>query len=63
MLMQTHVSYLASFLAISYFQIGLLSLTLSADPASLEYGIYLSIAEVFQLVELFVLGPRLILGV
>ncbi|KAG2035056.1 hypothetical protein BDR03DRAFT_963558 [Suillus americanus] len=62
-LMQTHVSYFASFLAVSCFQIGLFSPTLSADPYSLEYQSYVGLAQIFIFVQMFVLGPRLILGV
>jgi preprotein translocase subunit SecG len=59
-LMQTHVSYFASFLAISCFQI---SPTFSEDVDSLNIQIYSGFAQIFQVVQLFVLGPRLILGV
>ncbi|KAG2032125.1 hypothetical protein BDR03DRAFT_970982 [Suillus americanus] len=62
-LMKTHVSYFASFLAISCFQIGLFSPTLSADIYSPETQIYFGLAQIFEVVQLFVLGPRLILGV
>ncbi|KAG2038827.1 hypothetical protein BDR03DRAFT_953692 [Suillus americanus] len=62
-LMQTHVSYFASFLAISCFRIGLFSPTLSVDFYSLHSQIYLGFSQIFQFVQLFVLGPRLILGV
>ncbi|KAG1883299.1 hypothetical protein F4604DRAFT_283665 [Suillus subluteus] len=62
-LMKTHVSYFASFLAMSCFQIGLFSPTLSADIYSLDTQVYLSFAQIFQFVQLFVLGPRLILSV
>ncbi|KAG1839459.1 hypothetical protein DFJ58DRAFT_106557 [Suillus subalutaceus] len=62
-LMQTHVSYFASYLAVSCFQIGLFSPTLSADLYSLDTQIYLGLTQIFQLVQLFVLGPRLILSV
>ncbi|KAG1883265.1 hypothetical protein F4604DRAFT_1952795 [Suillus subluteus] len=62
-LMKTHVSYFASFLAISCFQIGFFSPTLLADPYSLVAQIYGGFTQIFQFVELFVLGPRLILGV
>ncbi|KAG1865452.1 hypothetical protein DFJ58DRAFT_743281 [Suillus subalutaceus] len=62
-LMQTHVSYFASFLVVSCFQIGLFSPTLSADTNPLETLIYVGLDEIFQSVQLFVLGPRLILGV
>ncbi|KAG1766839.1 hypothetical protein EV702DRAFT_784574 [Suillus placidus] len=62
-LMQSHVSYFASFLAASCFQIGSFSPTLSADPYSLKVQIYLGFAQIFQFAQMFVLGPRLILGV
>ncbi|KAG2032570.1 hypothetical protein BDR03DRAFT_969739, partial [Suillus americanus] len=62
-LMKTHVSYFASFLAMSCFQIGLFSPTLSANLYSLDAQIYYGFAVIFQFVGLFVLGPRLILGV
>ncbi|KAG2087348.1 hypothetical protein BD769DRAFT_485215 [Suillus cothurnatus] len=62
-LIQTHVSYFASFLAISCLQLGSSSPTLSANPYSLEYQIYLGLAHIFQVTQMFVLGPRLILGV
>ncbi|KAG2335907.1 hypothetical protein BDR05DRAFT_971325 [Suillus weaverae] len=62
-LMQTHVSYFASFLAVSCFEIGLFSPMLSANPFSLETQTYLSVTLKFHFVQLFVLGPRLILSV
>ncbi|KAG2032568.1 hypothetical protein BDR03DRAFT_969728 [Suillus americanus] len=60
-LMKTHVSYFASFLAMSCFQIGFMSSTLSADLYSTQ--IYYGFAQIFEFVGLYVLGPRLILGV
>ncbi|KAG1766844.1 hypothetical protein EV702DRAFT_1148690 [Suillus placidus] len=71
-LMQTHVSYFASFLAASCFQIGLSSPTLSAvcrsvtnlyDPYSLKTQTYIGFTQIFDVAQMFVLGPRLILGV
>ncbi|KAG2124112.1 hypothetical protein BD769DRAFT_888575 [Suillus cothurnatus] len=62
-LMKTHLSYFASFLAISCFRIGLFSPTISANPYSLESQIYIGLAQIFLFVQLFVMGPRLILGV
>ncbi|KAG1832288.1 hypothetical protein DFJ58DRAFT_848061 [Suillus subalutaceus] len=53
-LMQTHVSYVASFW---------LSLASRLDMYSLEYQIFIGITRILQTVQLFVLGPRLILGV
>ncbi|KAG1883296.1 hypothetical protein F4604DRAFT_283594 [Suillus subluteus] len=62
-LMKTHVSYFASFLAVSCFQISYLSPMFLADPYSLGSQIYVGVTQIFQFVGLFVLGPRLILGV
>ncbi|KAG2142014.1 hypothetical protein BD769DRAFT_47611 [Suillus cothurnatus] len=62
-LMKTHLSYFVSFLAISCFYIGLFSPTISANPYSTETQTYAGLAQIFQSVQMFVLGPRLILGV
>ncbi|KAG2032126.1 hypothetical protein BDR03DRAFT_970997 [Suillus americanus] len=62
-LMQTHVSYFASYFAVSCFHFGLFSPTLSADPYSLEYQIYVGLTQIFQVAQMFVLGPRLILSI
>ncbi|KAG1775246.1 hypothetical protein EV702DRAFT_1269580 [Suillus placidus] len=62
-LMKFHVIYFASFVAVSCFQIGLLSPTLSTDQFSLGTEIYLGFLQIFTLVQIFVLGPRLILGI
>ncbi|KAG1858042.1 hypothetical protein DFJ58DRAFT_744955 [Suillus subalutaceus] len=59
-LMKTHVSYFASFVVISCFRTSSFFLT---NPFSLDTEIYLGFAQIFHFVELFVLGPRLILGV
>ncbi|KAG2051451.1 hypothetical protein BDR06DRAFT_998143 [Suillus hirtellus] len=62
-LMQTHVSYFASFVVIACFQISLLSPTLLADQMSQGVQIYLVFAQIAYMVQLSVLGPRLILSV
>ncbi|KAG1743998.1 uncharacterized protein EDB91DRAFT_1273467 [Suillus paluster] len=62
-LMKTHVVYFASFVAVSCFQLSLLFPTISANPYSLEAQIYTGVSQVFMFVQMFVLGPRLILGV
>ncbi|KAG1785765.1 uncharacterized protein HD556DRAFT_96438 [Suillus plorans] len=62
-LIQTHVIYFASFLAASCFQIGLFSSTLSIDIYSLDTQIYIGFAQIFEIAQLSVLGPRLILSV
>ncbi|KAG2335415.1 hypothetical protein BDR05DRAFT_971681 [Suillus weaverae] len=62
-LMQTHISYFASFLAASCFQIGSFSPKLSVDIYSLKVQIYFGLAQIFGFLQMFVLGPRLILSV
>jgi len=62
-LMKTHVSYFASFLIISCSRIGLLSPTFFTDLYSSVAQIYLGIAQIFQVSQANIMGPRLILGV
>jgi hypothetical protein len=62
-LMKTHVSYFASVLVVKCFQYGLFSPTFSTDMHSLDTQIYIGLIQILQMVQLFVLGPRLILGV
>ncbi|KAG2034929.1 hypothetical protein BDR03DRAFT_1093451 [Suillus americanus] len=62
-LMQTHVSYFASFLAVSCFKISLFFPTLSVDTHSLDTQIYYGFTQIFQSVQICVLGPRLILSI
>ncbi|KAG1722938.1 uncharacterized protein EDB91DRAFT_1087973 [Suillus paluster] len=54
-LMKSHVGYFASFVAVSCFELGY---DLSTMPA-----IYLGFLQIFMVVQLLVLGPRLILDV
>ncbi|KAG1744128.1 uncharacterized protein EDB91DRAFT_211254 [Suillus paluster] len=62
-LMQTHMIYFASFLAISCLRLGFLSPTILADPYSTGTQIYTGFVQILQLAQMFVLGPRLVLGV
>ncbi|KAG1844837.1 hypothetical protein DFJ58DRAFT_515941 [Suillus subalutaceus] len=62
-LMQTHISYFASFVVLSCFRIGFFSPTLSADIYSMDTQIYFGLGQIFAIVQMFVLGPRLILSV
>lgn len=62
-LVKTHVSYFMSFLAVSCFQIGYFSPTLSANPYSPESNVYFGFTQIFQFAQMFVLAPRLILSV
>ncbi|KAG2367002.1 hypothetical protein BDR07DRAFT_382387 [Suillus spraguei] len=61
-LMKTHMLYFASFVAVSCFQlITTLSPTLSGQ-FSLATQIYYGLLQVFMVIQMSVLGPRLILG-
>ncbi|KAG1806711.1 uncharacterized protein HD556DRAFT_1532680 [Suillus plorans] len=61
-LMKSHVAYFASFVAASCLELGYLSPAFSTpDPSSLGPPIYAGVASLFSLMQLFVLGPRLIL--
>ncbi|KAG2362656.1 hypothetical protein BDR07DRAFT_1015069 [Suillus spraguei] len=62
-LMKTHVTYFACFFVFFYFRIGLISSKFSANPYSMDTEIYIGLSQIFQAVTMFVLGPRLILGV
>jgi hypothetical protein len=63
-LMKTHTLYFASFVAVSCFQLIInFSPTLSANPSSLEAQIFYGILQILDVVQSFVLGPRLILGI
>lgn len=61
-LMKSHVAYFASFVAASSFELGYLSPVVSmSNTNSLGPAIYAGVASIFSLIQLFVLGPRLIL--
>ncbi|KAG2340735.1 hypothetical protein BDR05DRAFT_966611 [Suillus weaverae] len=62
-LMRTHVSYFASFVAVSAFEMSFMSPALSADLYSLDVQVYLGLTGISQFVQMFVLGPRLILSI
>ncbi|KAG1796251.1 uncharacterized protein HD556DRAFT_1526299 [Suillus plorans] len=62
-LMKTHVIYFASFFAFACFNIGLFFPTVSADIFLLDVQIYYGFTLIFEMVQLSVLGPRLILSV
>ncbi|KAG1795302.1 uncharacterized protein HD556DRAFT_1526678 [Suillus plorans] len=62
-LMKTHVVYFASFVAVSCIELIVnFSPTLSTG-SSLDAQIILGVVQIFEVVQMFVLGPRLILGV
>ncbi|KAG1775295.1 hypothetical protein EV702DRAFT_455966 [Suillus placidus] len=61
-LIKSHVLYFASFVVVSCFHLIIfLDPTISADPVSIE--IVIELLQIATVVQLFVLGPRLILGV
>ncbi|KAG1744036.1 uncharacterized protein EDB91DRAFT_207723 [Suillus paluster] len=62
-LIKSHVVYFASFLAGSCFELVYLFTPISANQYSLETQIYIGVLQIFTLVQMFVLGPRLILSV
>lgn len=61
-LIKSHVLYFASFVAVSCFQLGYLSPTI-LDSNTVGTEIYGGVLQIFSLVQMFVLGPRLILDV
>lgn len=61
-LIKTHVLYFAAFTAVSSFNLGLLSQNIS-ESISVGAEMYLGVLRVFSFVQMFVLGPRLIIGV
>jgi hypothetical protein len=62
-LIQTHMFYFASFVAVSCFQLIINFAPLfSSDDISPDTQIYYGLLEIFQVVQTCVLGPRLILG-
>ncbi|KAG1722926.1 uncharacterized protein EDB91DRAFT_1255841 [Suillus paluster] len=62
-LMKSHVGYFVSFVAVSCFELSYEMSTMPADLYSLEVQIYAGFRQIFMVVHLFVLGPRLILVV
>ncbi|KAG2356885.1 hypothetical protein BDR07DRAFT_415755 [Suillus spraguei] len=63
-MMKTHVLYFASFVAVACLHlITIFSPTLSSDPYSLDAQIYNGLVAILEVVQMFVLGPRLILSV
>ncbi|KAG0702317.1 hypothetical protein DFH29DRAFT_504425 [Suillus ampliporus] len=62
-LMETHVGYFASVAAASGFTLFLIFSPMIEDASPLETDILNGFLAIFNIVELFVLGPHLILGV
>lgn len=61
-LMKSHVLYFASSVAATCLEIGYVSPAISMYPTSLGTQIYAGFLKIFTVVQLFVLGPRLILS-
>ncbi|KAG1787074.1 uncharacterized protein HD556DRAFT_1411193 [Suillus plorans] len=63
-LTKSHVAYFASFVVASCLELGYLSPAISASNSnSLGPPIYTGVASIFLLMQLFVLGSRLVLGI
>ncbi|KAG2037631.1 hypothetical protein BDR03DRAFT_956438 [Suillus americanus] len=63
-LMKTHIVYFASFVAVSCFQLIInFSPIFSTDQYSLEIQTYNGLLQIVEVVQMFLLGPRLILSV
>ncbi|KAG2034965.1 hypothetical protein BDR03DRAFT_552587 [Suillus americanus] len=63
-LMKTHILYFASFVTVSCLQINInLSPTFSMDRTSLEVHTFYGSLQILGVAQMFVLGPRLILGI
>ncbi|KAG2146063.1 uncharacterized protein EDB93DRAFT_480572 [Suillus bovinus] len=63
-LMKTHVVYFASFVAVSCLQLVIdFSPTYSTDQPSLDAQFYAGFLHILEVVQMFVLGPRLILSI
>ncbi|KAG2107278.1 uncharacterized protein F5147DRAFT_837520 [Suillus discolor] len=61
-LVKTHVLYFASFATVSCLQLGYLSPAI-LDPINVGTRTYGGVLQIFSLVQMFILGPRLILDV
>lgn len=61
-LIETHAFYFAAYAAVACLNLGSLSPTIG-DSFSLGVDIYNGILQISQAVQMFILGPRLILGV
>ncbi|KAG2104040.1 uncharacterized protein F5147DRAFT_838402 [Suillus discolor] len=62
-LIHTHIVYFASFAAVSCFNLGFLSPQLLANSLAVGAQIYDGVRQILSVIQMFVLGPRLILSV
>ncbi|KAG1735640.1 uncharacterized protein EDB91DRAFT_1144466 [Suillus paluster] len=61
-LIKSHVLYFVGFVVMSCIDLGLLSRKIT-ESASVESGVYYGALQISQFIQMFVLGPRLILSV
>ncbi|KAG1748920.1 uncharacterized protein EDB91DRAFT_1244726 [Suillus paluster] len=62
-LIKAHVLYFAAFVAVSCFNLGLLSPGVISESFPGGLGVYNGILRIISLVQMFVLGPRLVLSI
>jgi hypothetical protein len=62
-LMKTHVAYFSSFVIVSFFWLGEVSPTFTTNFFALKTEVYRGFLQIILVVQLFVVGPRLILSV
>ncbi|KAG1834932.1 hypothetical protein DFJ58DRAFT_750140 [Suillus subalutaceus] len=62
-LIKSHVFYFLSFVAVSCFNLVIVSPAISVNPNTLGLDFYYGTLQVLTTVQMFVLGPRLILGI
>ncbi|KIK40427.1 hypothetical protein CY34DRAFT_13740 [Suillus luteus UH-Slu-Lm8-n1] len=62
MLIKTHILYFAAFVAVSCFNLGFLSPKVM-DSSSVGAQIYCGILQLVSLVQMFVVGPRLVFSI
>jgi hypothetical protein len=62
-LMRSHVIYFSSFVIVSFFWLGEVSPTFTRDFFTLKSGIYRGFLQIILVVQMFVVGPCLILSV
>ncbi|KAG1771176.1 hypothetical protein EV702DRAFT_657793 [Suillus placidus] len=62
-LLKSHVFYFVSFVAVSCFNLMVLSPAISVNPNVIGLDFFYGTLQIMMVVQMFVLGPRLILGI
>ncbi|KAG1738105.1 uncharacterized protein EDB91DRAFT_1139043 [Suillus paluster] len=62
-LIKSHMGYFGSYLATSCFNLGHFSPAISGNPYSTGSQIYAGVAQILLSVQMYVLGPRLVLSI